>query len=595
MGLSLTYIYDIQDRYSAKIARMQSKVKKFEAASISASRSINGGLGKAYNNTNKLYKGMFNIKNAILAVGIAWAGSKILSFPIEKAAFLEDQLASYTVLLGGNAKAASSLVKQLNIVGAQTPFEFSDLSRSVNMMLGFGAATEKNVIEKVKRLGDISQGSAEKLAGISLAYSQIHAQGKAMGQDINQLINAGVSIKEMAKAVGMNVRQFKALQSQGKITPKLIDKAFKVMTSKGGMFYKMMETKSKTFNGLWSTMQDSIGLTAEKIGTKLLPYAKELVKEITKITDKAQKWVVVNEKIIDTRIEEFLDRMKAKVKFVSDNMSTFVFVAKSAVKVIGGIIIANYALKTATILVNIVIGIQKGLIFATNAAFLIWNTTLGINTVLFGKSAMALKGNIVAIKAAKIVTSIISVATKAWVAAQWLLNAALTANPIGLIIVGVAALIGLFIYAYKKIGSFTGALKFMGGFIIKGLLTPINLLIIGIKGLLFIASKIPGSMGDSFGKAYKNVSNFQDKMNTTLTGNKSATQLGMIYDLSKQGAGASTWTDKNTTDVAAQSKKQNIVVSSKIDGQIGVSADSGTKVTRQKFNMDTGTNMKGAY
>jgi TP901 family phage tail tape measure protein len=60
-------------------------------------------------------------------------------------------------------------------------------------------------------------------------------------------------------------------------------------------------------------------------------------------------------------------------------------------------------------------------------------------------------GKLLAYKAAQIA---VAVASKAWAAAQWLLNAALTANPIGLIIIAVAALVGAFIYAYKKIDWF---------------------------------------------------------------------------------------------------------------------------------------------
>lgn len=47
-----------------------------------------------------------------------------------------------------------------------------------------------------------------------------------------------------------------------------------------------------------------------------------------------------------------------------------------------------------------------------------------------------------------------SAASKAWAAAQWLLNAALSANPIGLIILAIVAFIGIIVLAYNKIGWF---------------------------------------------------------------------------------------------------------------------------------------------
>jgi hypothetical protein len=49
---------------------------------------------------------------------------------------------------------------------------------------------------------------------------------------------------------------------------------------------------------------------------------------------------------------------------------------------------------------------------------------------------------------------IASGATKAWAAGQWLLNAALSANPIGLVVVGIAALIAILVLAWKNSDTF---------------------------------------------------------------------------------------------------------------------------------------------
>lgn len=48
----------------------------------------------------------------------------------------------------------------------------------------------------------------------------------------------------------------------------------------------------------------------------------------------------------------------------------------------------------------------------------------------------------------------IKLATMAWTAVQWLLNAALNANPIGLIVLAIAALVGAAIWAYKNVDWF---------------------------------------------------------------------------------------------------------------------------------------------
>lgn len=88
------------------------------------------------------------------------------------------------------------------------------------------------------------------------------------------------------------------------------------------------------------------------------------------------------------------------------------------------------------------------------ANFAMWaqrNTTLLlVITGVIGGVAAAIVGLNVALKAYKAIQTAITAATKAWAAMQWLLNAAMSANPVGLVIVAVAALIALIVVLWKK-------------------------------------------------------------------------------------------------------------------------------------------------
>jgi hypothetical protein len=74
---------------------------------------------------------------------------------------------------------------------------------------------------------------------------------------------------------------------------------------------------------------------------------------------------------------------------------------------------------------------------AAMSAYTAITTVATAATKLFGKEGLIVRG-----------------ATMAWTAAQWLLNIALTANPVGLVIVAIAALVAGIVLAWKKSETF---------------------------------------------------------------------------------------------------------------------------------------------
>lgn len=66
-----------------------------------------------------------------------------------------------------------------------------------------------------------------------------------------------------------------------------------------------------------------------------------------------------------------------------------------------------------------------------------------------GLAAVNLEATIAAVK-----SGVAAAASGVWTAAQWLLNAALNANPIGLVVIAIAALVAGFIYAWKNSETF---------------------------------------------------------------------------------------------------------------------------------------------
>ena len=112
------------------------------------------------------------------------------------------------------------------------------------------------------------------------------------------------------------------------------------------------------------------------------------------------------------------------------------------------------------------------------------------------------------------------IGTTIMTAAQWALNVALNANPVGVVIMAIAALIGLLVLAYNKIDRFREAIDgiaapFMNGDWEEGIkrvgFALIDSIIWPLKAILRLVAKLPGAMGETAQKAV----DFLDNMTTT--------------------------------------------------------------------------------
>lgn len=152
----------------------------------------------------------------------------------------------------------------------------------------------------------------------------------------------------------------------------------------------------------------------------------------------------------------------------------------------------------------------RGVIIAVVSAMVAWKTAMtaivvgakvmqGFNLVMaFGKGIMiaykaAAVGTTVAIKAQGAASTAAAMGMKVATAAQWLWNAALSANPIGIVIAAIVALVGLIIVLTGKWQKVTAAvdgfferirnMKGIGGAILKTLVAPLEFVWNSIRGI----------------------------------------------------------------------------------------------------------------
>ena len=233
------------------------------------------------------------IVGGVKAIGHAIAGiakgfGAAMKDGVEYNARMEQYTSSFTTMLGDQAKA-QKLVNDLKLEAARTPFGMEDLAKGTQTLMGFGMSAEESQI-RLKQLGDISQGDAQKFESLTLAFAQMSSTGKLTGQDLNQMINAGFNpLEEISRKTGKSIGELKEEMGKGAISADMVADAFASATSEGGRFYGAMDAQSKTFSGQLATLQDGVanlkgllagGLTTALAGT-VMPMVNGWVDELT--------------------------------------------------------------------------------------------------------------------------------------------------------------------------------------------------------------------------------------------------------------------------------------------------------------------------
>ncbi len=167
-------------------------------------------------------------------------------------------------LVGENM--ANKLIPQIKELAKISPLTMSDMVGAEKMMLGFNIQAE-DTIRYLQALSDISMGDSVKFNSLTLAFSQMSAAGKLMGQDLNQMINAGFNpLQVISEETGKSIATLKDEMSKGALSAEMVQQAFIDATSAGGKFYQMSENASKTINGQISMMQDALDTVFNEIG-----------------------------------------------------------------------------------------------------------------------------------------------------------------------------------------------------------------------------------------------------------------------------------------------------------------------------------------
>lgn len=242
-------------------------------------------LDKKTKDAEKNLKDTLNSIGNAMTVGATIPLTAIATAGVKYNAELESYTANLTTLLNGNKKQAEELLNTLKETAKTTPYETSHLVKATQTMMSFGISA-KDSQKYLSQIGDISMGNAEKLSGLTLAFSQVQSAGKLTGQDLLQMINQGFNpLNIISKETGESMASLKERMSEGGVSAEEVAHAFEIATSKGGLFYKGMEKGAQTTEGKISTLKDSFKEATGSLTESLLPALTSIVQALTKVAD----------------------------------------------------------------------------------------------------------------------------------------------------------------------------------------------------------------------------------------------------------------------------------------------------------------------
>lgn len=184
-------------------------------------------------------------------------GSELINHMIDIRAERQMLEKSFEVLLRSKTDA-QRMIREMVQLAIDSPLQLTPIAKAGQTLLGFGVDASK-IMGVLQQLSDISMGNQQRFESLALAYAQVQAAGRLMGQDLLQLVNAGFNpLKIISEQTGKSMAVLKKEMEDGKISAEMVAGAFTKATSEGGQFHNMTQIQAKGIQGVKSTYQDAI-------------------------------------------------------------------------------------------------------------------------------------------------------------------------------------------------------------------------------------------------------------------------------------------------------------------------------------------------
>ena len=433
------------------------ETKDMKRSVQSAMKELGQEVGKSTSkSSNKLLSGVGGAiaKTAkIGAVGIAGLGAAVVGLAakggISRALAIEDSRAKLDGL-GHSAKGVDKIMGDALASVKGTAFGLGEAASAAASAVASGVKPGKDLQRTLKLTGDAATIAGTSFGDMSAIFNKAAATNKVQGDILAQLGDQGIPIVQLlGKTMNKTSDDIYSMSKKGQIS--FEDLQVAIESGMGGAALK----SGKTFRGAWANVMAALGRGGETVIKPVLDLLRDGFNKAIPIIDN-----------VTNALKPFIANLVAKLPDVIESI-------KASFVTLGGIISTK-----------IVPAVQSAATWFRDNK----NTLLGLIPVV----ATAAGGFIAYFAVTKAMAGYKAI--HAWYAAttfaQKGLNGAMKANPIGLVITAITALVAGLVWLYQN-NETTRRI--------------INTAWTAIKGYFTIAGKIIGAVMTGIGNFVKNV------------------------------------------------------------------------------------------
>jgi len=260
------------ESYSRKIRELQALLRAGAISQETYRRSVEQTTKAMRETSTASGSAMSSIKG----LAAAYLGVQTVAKSISLSNEVEDATIAFEVLTG-SAKDGAIIFEQIRKFAAESPVTFSGATQAAKTMMSFNIAAQ-DVEANLRMLSDVTGGNNERFKMMSLAFSQMSAAGRLMGQDLLQMVNAGFNpLQQISKTTGESMIELKKRMEDGGISTEEVRKAFQDATAEGGMFHGMTERLSETVSGKMNIALSDMEQMLARVGEELGPLIIQLL------------------------------------------------------------------------------------------------------------------------------------------------------------------------------------------------------------------------------------------------------------------------------------------------------------------------------